>query len=204
MNRPKTLSVLALGGLLLLVSGVAYAGDISGKISIRRAKDLSNCVVYIEHVDGDFKPPEKPEVMDQLNLTFVPHVMPVLKGTTVSFLNSDDVLHNVFSPDKCANKFNLGTWPKGEMRSYEFDEEGCVPVLLCNVHPEMEAYVFVTQNPYYASTGKEGLYEIKNVPAGKYNLIAWNEDYDIVEQEVVVPEEGTVKADFQFGKRKKR
>ena len=92
--------------------------------------------------------------MDQKNLAFVPHVLPVVVGTTVDFLNSDQVLHNVFTPDKCAGKFNLGTWPKGETRSVKFDQTGCSPVMLCNVHPEMEGFVVVLQNPYAGVTDK--------------------------------------------------
>ena len=59
-------------------------------------------------------PPRRPTPLDQRNLVFEPHVLPVLVGTTVDFLNSDAVQHNVFSPDACADKFNLGTWPKGQ------------------------------------------------------------------------------------------
>jgi len=186
-----------------LWAGSAFAGTIKGKVTIPRARDLSNSVVYIENMEGDFPPPDSSVVMDQKDLTFIPHVLPVVKGTKVDFLNSDDVLHNVFSPDKCSNKFNLGTWPKGEKRSYTFDEEGCAPVLLCNVHPEMEAYVLTLQNPYFARTGKPGLFEIKDVPAGTYDLVAWNEDRESVTQKVIVPEKGEVKADFELKKRKK-
>lgn len=184
-------------------AGPASAGTIKGKVTIPRARDLSNCVVYIEHVDGGFKAPEESVVMDQKDLTFVPHILPVVKGTKVDFLNSDDVLHNVFTPDKCSNKFNLGTWPKGEKRSYVFESEGCTPVLLCNVHPEMEAYVLVLQNPYFAVTDKPGLFEIKDVPAGTYDLVAWNEDRESVTQKVEVPEKGEVKVEFELKKRKK-
>ena len=60
-----------------------------------------------------FPAPKEHAKIDQMNLVFIPHVLPVLVGTTVDFLNSDAVLHNVFSPDACAEKFNLGTWPQG-------------------------------------------------------------------------------------------
>mgnify|MGYP001583411969 FL=1 len=186
------LATALLGAGFLAAAGPGFAGTIKGKVTIPRARSLANIVVYVETAPGTFAPPKKHAVMDQLNVTFVPSVLPVVAGTTVDFLNSDDVLHNVFSPDKCANKFNLGTWPKGEVRSFTFDKPGCTPVLLCNVHPEMEAFVVVLQNPYYAVTDKSGLFAIRDVPEGKYTIKAWNRKFLVVSQEVAVPKDGEV------------
>ncbi len=92
---------------------VMQAGDITGNIKTKKAKYKKNAVVYIDKIDGKkFDPPKENQILDQKNLTFVPHVLPVITGTTVDFVNSDDVLHNVFSPDNCVEKFNLGSWPK--------------------------------------------------------------------------------------------
>jgi plastocyanin len=168
------------------------AGTIKGKVTIPRARTLADIVVYVDKAPGEFHPPKQHPVIDQKNLSFVPHVMPVVAGTTVDFLNSDQVLHNVFSPDKCVNKFNLGTWPKGEVRSVTFDKVGCAPVLLCNVHPEMEGFVVTLQNPYFAVSDKSGLFAIHDVPAGTYTIKAWNRKFLTVSQEVVVPKDGDV------------
>lgn len=201
--RTRSLFLILIALAIGAVAGSAFAGTIKGKVTIPRARDLANSVVYIEQMKGDFPPPETAVVMDQKDMTFVPHVLPVVKGTKVDFLNSDDVLHNVFTPAKCANKFNLGTWPKGEKRGHVFSTAGCTPVLLCNVHPEMEAFVLVLQNPYFSVTEKAGLFEIKDVPAGTYNLVAWNEDRQSVTQKVDVPEKGEVKVDFELKDGKK-
>ncbi len=131
-------------------------------------------------------------------MTFIPHVLPVLAGTTVDFLNSDDVLHNVFSPDKCAEKFNLGSWPKGQTKSYTFKDAGCTVTLLCNVHPEMEGYVVVLDNPYFAVSSKDGSYAIKDVPAGKYTLKIWHERLKGQDVVIDVPEKQNVTADFEI------
>lgn len=162
--------------MCIAIAGAGYTQSIKGKISADAGKEkyITNTVVYIEQVDGDFIVPSKNPVMNQKDLKFIPFVLPVITGTTVDFLNSDNVLHNVFSPDKCCDKFNLGTWPKNESRSYTYKENGCESVVLCNVHPEMEGYVLVLQNPYFAVTDKDGNYEIKNVPAGEYTLKVWN------------------------------
>lgn len=179
-------------------SGTVTAGTIKGKVAVKGARDARDVVVYIDDVPGEFKPAEKHAMMDQKNLTFIPHVLPILQGTTVDFQNSDDVLHNVFSPDKCANKFNLGTWPKGEKRSYTFKELGCVSVMLCNVHPEMESWVLSLQNPYFFKTDKDGVFTIENVPAGKYAVKVWHQKLKGKPQTIEVPESGDVTVNFQM------
>jgi plastocyanin len=193
MNRRMT--VIALGGALLVTAAPGLAGTIKGKVTMPRAKTLADMVIYVETAPGQFTAPQKHPVMNQLNLTFTPHVLPVVAGSTVDFLNSDQVLHNVFTPDKCANKFNLGSWPKGETRSMKFDMAGCSPVLLCAVHPEMEAFVVVLQNPYFAVTDKTGLYSIPDVPAGKYTIKVWNKKFLDVSSSVDVPKDGDVTCD---------
>jgi plastocyanin len=187
---------ITLGCAALLLAGPAIAGTIKGKITIPHARTLADLVVYVDKASGSFPPPKQHVVMNQKNLAFVPHVLPVVLGTTVDFLNSDQVLHNVFTPDKCAKKFNLGTWPKGEVRSVTFDQPGCSPVLLCNVHPEMEGFIVVLQNPYFGVTDKAGLYSIPNVPEGKYTLKVWNKKTLGPTHDVSVPKEGDVVSDI--------
>lgn len=183
--------------IALIAINMAFADEITGTVKAIGVKHSGNAVIYIEKIEGkSFEAPEEHTLIDQENLTFIPHVLSIVAGTTVDFLNSDEVLHNVFSPDKCANKFNLGTWPKGEIRSFTFDNVGCTPVLLCNVHPEMEAFVVVLQNPYFAVSEKDGTYIIKDVPPGKYTLTIWHEKLKGKSVEIVVPEEGSVTQDF--------
>ena len=194
MTRRVVLSLF-----VLLASSTVIAGDIRGRVKARGWKHGGDAVVHIDKVPGaTFSAPEKHAAMDQKNLVFIPHILPVLAGTTVDYKNSDDVLHNVFSPDQCAEKFNLGTWPKGQTRSYSFKEPGCFPVMLCNVHPEMEAYIVVLENPYYTVSAKDGSYEIKNVPAGKYTLKIWHEKLKGQSVEIQVPQTGEVVADFEI------
>jgi len=183
--------------IAFLTVNTAFAGDITGTVKAIGVKHSGNAVIYIEKIEGKtFNVPEKHVRMDQKNLTFVPHVLPVMVGTTVDFLNSDDVLHNVFSPDKCAEKFNLGTWPKGEMRSYAFNTPGCRPILLCNVHPEMEAFVVVLESPYFDVSAKDGTYTISNVPPGTYTLSIWHEKLKGESVQITVTDQGSVNQDF--------
>jgi len=193
--------LLACLAFLFCVSDNLMAGDIQGKVTAKGRKNNGGAVIYISKIEGKtFAPPKEHAKMDQKNLVFDPHILPVVKGTTVDFHNSDDVLHNVFSPDDCAEKLNLGTWPKGESKSYTFKNPGCISVMLCNVHPEMEAYVLVLETPYYAVSEKDGSYKIKNVPAGKYTLKIWHEKLKEMSVELTVAGTGAVTQDFELRK----
>lgn len=195
MSRTAAIFIIA-----MWVSSI-FAGDVFGTVTCKGVRDSRDVVVYIEEIDSP-KPPATSSVgMDQVNLEFKPHVLPIVKGTTVDFINSDDVLHNVFTPDKCAEKMNLGTWPKGETRSYTFKEEGCSSVLLCNVHPEMEAWVLVLQNKYFFRTDKDGAFRIIGVPPGNYNLIAWHERLKNQSVAIEIPEKGEIEVNFTLKRR---
>jgi plastocyanin len=152
----------------------AFAGTIHGKVS----GVSSESVVYVEAVAGKtFPAPAQHIIIDQKGLVFVPHITVVQQGTTIDFLNSDSVAHNVFWPSISGNKklgHNLGTWPQGQKQSFKFDNPGIVS-LLCNVHPEMAGYVIVSPTPYFAETNKAGEFKIDNVPDGSYTLTAWHE-----------------------------
>jgi plastocyanin len=178
MNLIKTITPTYL--LLATLSvGVSHAADIKGKVTAQGMKSPENIAVYIDAIAGKtFPPPSEHAVMDQRKLTFIPHVLVVLKGTTVDFLNSDAVGHNVYWPAINRNKKlaqNMGTWPQGVKKSFAFNDLGVAP-LLCNVHSEMSGYIVVVPTPYYALTSKDGSYEIKNVPPGHYTLTTWSEE----------------------------
>ena len=182
---------------VLIISAVAFAGTLSGKVS--GASGAS--VVYVDAIAGKtFPAPEKHVLIDQKGLLFQPHVVVVPVGTTVDFLNSDNVAHNVFWPAVSGDKkagHNLGTWPKGQTKAYKFDKAGVVP-LLCNVHPEMSGYVVVTPTPYFAQTDAQGNYKIADVPDGDYKVVVWHEGAKPASKQVAV--KGDTKSDFTVTK----
>ena len=166
-------------GLALARTSLGKANEIKGKVNVQGIKSAANIAVYVDAIsDKKFDAPKEHVVVDQNKMRFVPHVVAVQQGTTVDFVNSDPVGHNVYWPSISGNKklsHNLGTWPKGEKKPFQFNDLG-VASLLCNVHPEMSGYVVVVPTPYFAVTDKDGNFEIKNVPAGKYTLKTWSED----------------------------
>ena len=193
MKRNILLAIVVIAALSL----AAAAGTISGKVS----GVAGESVVYVDTIAGKtFPAPTKSPVVDQKGLLFQPHITVVQTGTTVEFLNSDKVAHNVFWTNVGGNKklsHNLGTWPQGEKRSFKFDNPGAVP-LLCNVHPEMAGYIVVVPTPYYAETDKSGAYKIENVPDGSYTVTAWHEGAKNQSKPVSVS--GDTKADFTLSK----
>ena len=185
-------AVFAAGICLMLVPGVR-ANEIKGKVSVQGIKSAENIAVYVDVIpDKKFDAPGEHVVVDQRKMSFIPHVVVVQQGTTVEFLNSDPVGHNVYWPSISGNKklaHNLGTWPKGDKKPFQFNDLGAVS-LLCNVHPEMSGYIIVAPTPYFAVTDKDGNFEIKNVPAGKYTLKTWSEDGKPTTQAVEVGASG--------------
>jgi plastocyanin len=173
----------------------AFAGTIEGTVSGGKS------VVYVDAIAGKtFPAPTEKPLVNQKSLKFNPGILVVQQGTTVEFQNDDSVQHNVFWPSVGGNKkaaHNLGTWPKGERRSFKFDQPGVVP-LLCNAHPEMAGYIVVSPTPYFAESDASGSYKIENVPDGKYNLVIWHEGSKPQTQSVTVA--GNVTANFTLGK----
>jgi plastocyanin len=185
--------------VIVFLSIAASAGTISGKVSGLSGES----VVYVDTIAGKTFPASSDQpVMDQKGLLFQPHILVVQAGTTVQFLNSDKVAHNVFWPSlmqgskKLPGK-NLGTWPTGDKRPFKFDQPG-VAALLCNVHPEMAGYIVVSPTPYFAKTDKDGGYKIESIPDGQYTVVAWHEGAKNATKSVTVS--GDTKVDFTVSK----
>lgn len=198
-RRPEPIAC-GLAALLLLVAAghtgrAAAGGAVRGVVRCPGTAGCGAALVYVERIPGHAYPPGR-AVMDQMRLTFVPHVLPVVTGTIVTFPNSDDVRHNVFSPSE-AKRFNLGTYPKGVSKHVLFDRPGVVE-LLCDVHPEMSAYVVVIETPYVARVSDDGSYAINRVPPGSHTLVAWHERLGTARQPVAVRDGETAVVEFDL------
>ena len=197
MKKNQISGVLLAICFALASSTVMRAGTVSGKVTAGRGAS----VVYVETIAGKtFPPPAKPFEANQKGLMFHPHILAVPVGATVSFLNGDNVAHNIFWPSVGGNRklsHNLGTWPTGETRTFKFDTPGAVP-LLCNVHPEMSGYIVVVPTPYYALTDDSGTYSLANLPDGQYSVTAWHEGMKVQSKPVSVA--GAATLDFALSK----
>ena len=191
--------------LYIVLPGPVFAGKIIGTVKVKGLRSPANILVYLSKAPSAVADLSDAKfVMDQRNLTFIPHVLPVLVGTTVHFPNNDKVSHNVFSLSK-TKTFNLGSYSQGESKKVLFDKPGIV-VLRCDVHAEMSAYIMVMKNPYWAVTDRQGRFEIpdvkgldlhgikgiKDLSHGKTFLKTWHEKLKNGRKAVMVPKEGAV------------
>ena len=141
--------------------------------------ELQNVVLYLE---GRFQnldaasnaglPKESPTIQ-QVNETFIPHVLPIRVGTTVDFPNCDPFFHNVFSLSS-ARSFDLGRYPKHQVRSVTFERPGIIKVF-CHIHSHMSAVILVFEHPHFSAPNSAGSFLLTDIPPGAYNLVAWHE-----------------------------
>lgn len=170
-----TLTVLLLGGPL---SGVSLSGRVelhdSKEAAVRKKKDFSGVVVWLEPVDGKAPLPKDAHArMVQKNKTFTPHVLAIPVGAVVDFPNFDPIFHNAFS-NYDGQLFDIGLYPPGSSRSVRFSKPGIVRVF-CNIHATMSAVIAVLSTPYFDTTKKDGSFEIPRVPDGDYELRIFHE-----------------------------
>ncbi|MFC1896309.1 hypothetical protein ACFL0Q_06570 [Thermodesulfobacteriota bacterium] len=183
--------LLVCAAFLIGLSGVGaecgQGGAVSGAVELWKAKVRTDgakngrdVLVFLEDRNSrEFLEADALVSMDQKGLVFIPHALPVMKGTTVRFLNNDNVDHNIyFLYEKTGETLDLGTWGCGISRDYRFLEPGVV-ITLCKLHLEMAAYIVVFANPYFvpalidADTQKAS-FLIENVPPGSYVLNVWH------------------------------
>jgi plastocyanin len=136
--------------------------------------EIRNVVVYLTGVSYAGTLPASQHKIVQEGETFVPRVLAVTRGSTVSFPNADPIFHNVFSLSSAAS-FNLGRYPKGESRAREFTKPGLVKVY-CQIHSHMSATILVLGHPYFTvPVGADGAFTLQNVPPGRHTIVGWHE-----------------------------
>lgn len=154
-------------------------------------------VVYVEGAPaGGSPPPAVKAQMEQKEETFVPHVLPVVAGTTVEFPNQDNFYHNVFSVI-AGKRFDLGRYPQGQSARQTFTKP-VVSIVRCEIHHGMKAYIVVLDNPYFTTPNQDGQFEIPNVPAGTYVIKAWHPTRPEQGRSVTVSGSDAVSVDFTF------
>jgi plastocyanin len=197
--------VLALG-----LSAPSVAGTVEGTVSVERAsvradgpKHDLDVVVVLEPVSGTAPAPTAGAAeMDQKGLVFVPHVLAIPRGTTVTFLNSDNEQHNVyFLDDRTGETLDIGTWGPGVSVDHTFDTAGLV-ITLCKLHLEMAAYIVVVDTPWFEQVELDpatttAAFRIDDVPAGDYRLTVWHKKLKQKGgvQTITVAGDGTTRAD---------
>lgn len=167
--------VLAAGGLALALglgaAGAAAAGELVVRFVDRKGEPVEHAVAVAEGAAAAGAGPRR-RVMDQVDKTYVPHVLAVEAGTAVDFPNSDDIRHHVYSFSD-AKSFELPLYQGTPAEPVLFDTPGVV-VLGCNIHDFMRGYIYVADSPYFAVAGEDGVATIAGLPAGGYRLTVWH------------------------------
>ena len=174
--------------------------DLGGSAAHGVTADQRRSVVYLETAPrgafedrGDLR-----AVIDQRNESFVPHVLAVMVGTAVEFVNSDRTYHNVFSLSR-TRSFDLGRYPRGKSKFVRFDRAGIVRVF-CDIHSHMSAFILVFSHRFFAVADTDGRYRIENVPPGTYGVAVWNESLPRETRRVTIGDGGDVELNVALGR----
>ncbi len=193
-SSPTPLLAAALVAVSALAPGPAAAGGaIAGKVEVKPVRFQDETVVYLKSAPRRRAPATFE--MDQKGIKFLPFVLPIAFGDTVEFLNHDAVDHDVFSPDH--ESMHLGHFRAEEQRSYTFRNAGAYSIK-CDIHPEMLAWVFVTESGYASAVDRKGQYRIEDVPPGTYVVAVWNAHLPGVERTVTVADGKTAEESFSL------
>lgn len=189
MRRKPSWRLVA--GIIVFLASPSWATSLKGTLTIS-GKQAAGAIVYLESAEPTpaLSAPAH-VIMDHKNLAFVPQVLPVVRGTIVEFTNSDNVLHNVFSPSAIAGEFDLGAYSQGQRRSIAFNEVGEV-LVLCNIHMEMEAHILVFKDPYFAVVDSDSGFQIPDIPPDSYVVKIWRDRLLPETRSLTVPANGEV------------
>ena len=131
-----------------------------------------------------------------------PLVMALENQRPISVVNKDPIIHNgqVFQSEKGNIILNfplpVSNEPRGGVLNFEPGKR--ISEMICGMHEFMQSWGFVVDNPYYAKTGRDGLFTIDRLPPGTYKVTAWHPHLKPIEQEVTVPANGNVALNFEF------
>lgn len=149
--------------------------------------DLQNVIVFVSDGLGTqtFDPPSEAAVVEQKGCMYLPHVLAVRANQKLEVVNDDATSHNIHPTPANNREWNKAEPPGAKMEEAFAREEVAIPVK-CNVHPWMRGYIAVFKHPFFAVTGKDGGFDLSNLPPGTYTIKAWHEKLGTATQTVTV------------------
>jgi hypothetical protein len=179
-----------------------HSGAITDPQVVVKDGKLANVFVYVKSglpAGATYSPPSESVVIDQDGCLYRPRVLGVMTGQNIDIKNSDPVLHNIKAVPKVNRGFNISQPTANMVSKRKFDQPEQMVPLECNVHSWMHASVGVMPHPFFATTGEDGKFEIKGLPAGTYEIEAWHEKLGPKTMTVTVGEGEAKTADFSYG-----
>jgi plastocyanin len=161
---------------------------------------LTNVVIYVKDFPADYivASPPAAATLAQRGCIYDPHIVALRVGQNLEIKNDDQATHNVLAMPTQNPKWNRSETPGAAPLEETFAIPELAIPLRCNVHPWMKSYVFVFNHPYYAVTGKDGQFELKNLPPGTYTIEAWQEKYGVQESTVTIGAKESKPLHFTF------
>ena len=161
---------------------------------------LANVFIRVKSgLEGkNFEVPKAPVTIDQHGCWFEPRVMGIQTGQTLQVTNSDPVTHNIHPLAEINREWNHSQGQGDPPLARRFLKPEAMIRVKCNIHSWMHAFIGVVENPYFAVTGSDGRFEIRNLPPGEYVLEAWQEMLGAQDQKITVSPRGTIETSFAF------
>jgi plastocyanin len=154
------------------------------------------------HPDYQKEPAESLKI-DNVKCRFQPKVLSVRPGQSVELKNSDSVGHNCHITT-FNNEHNINLPPNSSVDLVLENNDTSPGKVVCDVHPWMDAVIFVSENPYVAITDADGKFTLKNVPAGKFSFKFWHVktgwQKDLVVKDMEVSRRGQIDLNIESGK----
>ncbi|HEY4742489.1 MAG TPA: carboxypeptidase regulatory-like domain-containing protein [Candidatus Acidoferrales bacterium] len=146
---------------------------------------LGDVVVYISAGAPETSAPSQIVRYDQKGCQYLPHVLAMQASQPLEIYNDDQTSHNIHPLAKVNQEWNKSQPPGTPPIQAKYEKPEFIPVK-CNIHPWMHGYFAVLNTSHYSITGEDGSFNIKDLPAGKYTVTAWQEQYGTQNQEVTV------------------
>ena len=160
---------------------------------------LENVIVYVSEGLGDrsFDPPQQSAAIEQKGCQYEPHVLAMWANQKLDVLNRDMTTHNIHPIPVNNREFNMAQ-PPGKSIEVSFSRPEIAIPVKCNVHPWMRSYIAVFKHPYFAVSGKNGVFELDSLPPGDYTIEAWHEKFGTSTQKITVGQNETKEIQFVF------
>jgi plastocyanin len=156
-------------------------------------------VVFIADglADRTFDVPTEPVVVEQKGCVYLPHVLGVRANQKLQVTNKDSTTHNIHPVPINNREWNKAE-PAGSTVEESFAREEVAIPVKCNVHPWMRSYISVFKHPFFAISGKDGHFDLRNLPPGEYAVEAWHEKLGTLKQKLVIAPGEAKNIEFVF------